>query len=172
MGTLGVIDVSGASVPAAAYPALALGLTGAMLLLGAFWGRAGGLIFIGLMLAVGTLAATAADNFEGERLTFAPTSSATVEDSYDLEAGDLVVDLSGVTDVEGLDGRELVIDGGVGEIDVIVPDGMDVVVDASTGIGVVRVFGQNNDGLVDIELLFPRVRQFFHLYRHIAGRDI
>ena len=48
VGTLGIIDVSGTSVPDAAYPALALALTGAMLLLGAFWGRAGGLIFIGL----------------------------------------------------------------------------------------------------------------------------
>lgn len=147
VGTLGVIDVSGAVVPAAAYPALALALTGAMLLLGAFWGRAGGLILIGLMLAAGTLAATAADNFEGERLAYAPTSAASVEDSYDLEAGDLVLDLSGVTDVEGLDGRELTIDGGVGEIDVIVPDGMDVAVDASTGVGDISVFGQHNDGL-------------------------
>lgn len=147
VGTLGIIDVSGTAVPSAAYPALSLTLTGAMLLLGAFWGRAGGLILIGLVLAAGTLAATAADNYDGERLVFTPTGAAAVSESYNLDAGDLLLDLSGVTDVEGLDGRELSIDGRVGEIEVIVPDGMDVTVDASTGVGDVSVLGQQRDGL-------------------------
>ena len=118
-----------------------------MLLLGAFWGRAGGLIFIGLLLAAGTLATTAADNYDGERLAYTPISAAAVSDSYDLEAGDLVLDLSGVEDVEGLDGRELTVDGGIGDIEVIVPDGMDVSVEASVGIGDVSIFGRHDDGL-------------------------
>lgn len=147
VGTLGIIDVSGTAVPSAAYPALALALTGAMLVLGAFWGRAGGLVLIGLMLAVGTLAATATDNYDGERLVFAPTSSTAVSNSYNLDAGRLLVDLSAVTDVDGLDGREISVDGGVGDIVVIVPDGMDVTVDASTGIGDVTVFDQHQEGL-------------------------
>lgn len=147
VGTLGVIDVSGTAVPSAAYPALALALTGAMLLLGAFWGRAGGLILIGLVLTVGTLATTTADNYDGERLEFAPISAAAVSDSYHLDTGRLLVDLSAVTDVDGLDGRELSVDGGVGDIVVIVPDGMDITVAASTGIGDVNVFDQHQNGL-------------------------
>ena len=94
IGTLGIIDVSGAAVPDAAYPALAMSLTGAMLLLGAFWGRAGGLIFIGLITAAATLGATATDNYDGKRLTYPPTSSAEVRDTYDMGAGELTLDLS------------------------------------------------------------------------------
>jgi phage shock protein PspC (stress-responsive transcriptional regulator) len=147
VGTLGIIDVSGTTVPDAAYPALAMSLTGAMLLLGAFWGRAGGLILIGLITAAATLGATATDNYDGKRLTYLPTSSAEVRDTYDLGAGELTLDLSAVDDVEGLDGRELTIDGGIGEIEVIVPDGMDITVDATTGVGDVSLFGRHDDGL-------------------------
>lgn len=146
VGTLGIIDVSGAAVPDAAYPALAMSLTGAMLLLGAFWGRAGGLIFIGLITAAATLGATATDNYDGKRLIYTPTSSAEVRDTYEMHAGELTLDLSDVDDVEGLDGRELAIDGGIGEIEVIVPDGMDITVDATTGVGDVSVFGRHDDG--------------------------
>lgn len=147
VGTLGIIDVSGTSVPDAAYPALALSLTGAMLLLGAFWGRAGGLIFVGLLAAIATLGATASDNYDGERLTYAPASSAEVRSSYEMGAGELTLDLSAVDDVEGLDGRELTIDGGIGDIEVVIPDGMDVSVDATTGVGAVKLFGEETDGL-------------------------
>jgi phage shock protein PspC (stress-responsive transcriptional regulator) len=146
VGTLGIIDVSGTVVPHAAYPALAMSLTGAMLLLGAFWGRAGGLILIGLITAAATLGATATDNYDARTLTYTPTSSAEVRDSYEMDAGELTLDLSQVRDVEGLDGRELTIDGGIGEIEVIVPDGMDVTASATTGVGDVSVFGEHDDG--------------------------
>ena len=50
LATVGIIDsATGASIPDSAYPALAVGITGAMLVLGAFWGRAGGLILVGLL---------------------------------------------------------------------------------------------------------------------------
>lgn len=147
LGTLGLIDVSGTAVPDPAYPALALALTGAMLLLGAFWGRAGGLIFIGLVAACATLGATATNNYDGERLTYAPTTSAEVRDSYEMGAGELTIDLSQVRDADGLDGNELRIDGGIGEIEVIVPDGMDVAVDASVGVGDLSLFGAHDEGL-------------------------
>lgn len=147
IGTLGLIDVSGTSVADAAYPALATALIGAMLLLGAFWGRAGGLIFLGLIAVVATLGATASDNVEHTPVVHAPTSAADVRDSYDFSAGDFTVDLSGVTDVEDLDGRELSIDAGLGDLEVIVPDGMDVSIEASAGAGDVTVLGERSEGL-------------------------
>jgi len=146
VGTLGLIDVSGTEAPSAAYPALALALTGAMLVLGAFWGRAGGLIFIGLVLSAVTLAATATANYVDTSLAYTPTSSAEVRDSYNLDGGDLTLDLSGVEDVERLGGREITINGGAGEIEVIVPPGMDVTAVATTGVGDVSLFSQHNDG--------------------------
>ncbi len=46
---LGIADLAGAPVADAAYPALALATIGAMLVVGAFYGRAGGLILLGLI---------------------------------------------------------------------------------------------------------------------------
>ena len=45
---LGIVDLAGADVADAAYPALAVAISGVMLLVGAFFGRAGGLILVGL----------------------------------------------------------------------------------------------------------------------------
>jgi hypothetical protein len=146
IGTLGLIDVSGTAVPSAAYPALGLALTGAMLVLGAFWGRAGGLILIGLVLSVATLIATATSDHVDTRLTYTPTSSAEVRQSYDLDGGELTLDLSQVTDLEELDGHELTINGGVGAIEVVVPRGMDVRAAGTVGVGDVRVFDRGGDG--------------------------
>jgi hypothetical protein len=151
VGTLGVVDAAGTDVPDAAYPALALAMTGLMLVLGAFWGRAGGLILVGLLAAVATLGATASDDWEGTRLAYSPTTPAEVRDSYDLGTGELTLDLSDVTDVEDLDGRRISIDGGVGSIEVVVPRGADVSVDASAGVGNVDVLGQESGG-VDVQL--------------------
>ncbi|WP_457207706.1 PspC domain-containing protein [Nocardioides sp. P5_C9_2] len=147
VGTLGVIEAAGTDVPPSGYPALALAITGAMLVLGAFWGRAGGLILVGLVAAVATLGATASGDWDGTSLTYAPTTPAEVRDSYDLGTGELTLDLSGVRDVEDLDGRRISIDGGVGAIEVVVPRGMDVTVDASAGVGNVDVLGQESGGL-------------------------
>ena len=47
VGVLGIVDVAGGTVAASAYPALALGICGLMLVVGAFFGRAGGLIALG-----------------------------------------------------------------------------------------------------------------------------
>ena len=52
-------DLAGWDAPISAYPAAVLAVCGVMLLVGAFYGRAGGLIFIGLLAALATLAGTA-----------------------------------------------------------------------------------------------------------------
>ncbi len=147
IGTLGVIDVAGTDVPFPAYPALALAITGAVLTVGAFWGRAGGLILLGLTLGALTLSSTGVTHFEGDQIAFAPTRSTNVAASYDLGAGEFVLDLSGVRDVEGLDGRLISVDGGVGSIEVIVPAGVNVYGDASAGVGELELFGQESGGL-------------------------
>ena len=41
-----------------------LALSGAFLLLGAFWGRAGGLILVGLVAAAATVGATIGDQWD------------------------------------------------------------------------------------------------------------
>ena len=143
VGVLGIVDLAGASVTDSAYPALALGLIGAMLVVGAFYGRAGGLIAVGLIAALGTAGATAANEVDAGTIDESPTLAADVDDTYDLFAGKIDLDLSNVRDIENLDGQHIDVEAVFGQIVVTVPDGVDVAVDASVDGGETRLFGEN-----------------------------
>ena len=126
VGVLGIIDLAGAAITDSAYPALALGLIGAMLVVGAFYGRAGGLIAVGLVAALATAGATAADEVDAGQIDESPNLAADVDDTYDLFAGKIDLDLSDVRDIENLDGRHIDVEVVFGQIVVTVPDGVDV----------------------------------------------
>jgi hypothetical protein len=148
LGVLGIVDLAGAPVADPAYPALAVGLTGAMLVVGAFWGRAGGLILLGLVSSFALTGATVAGQFDGETVHEKPLTAAAVQDSYDIGMGELVLDLSKVADPQSLDGRQIHLEAGVGRIEVIVPRGVDI--DASGqvgGPGHVVLFGDDKGGV-------------------------
>ena len=141
-GVLGVVDLAGADVPGSAYPAVALGTSAALLLLGAFWGRAGGLILLGLVAAVATAGATVASEADAGRIEATPATAEAVQDRYDLTFGEIELDLTEVVDPEALDGRTVELELGVaGRIEVRVPAGLDVVVRSTLDEGSVRVFG-------------------------------
>ena len=145
-GVLGVVDLAGVAVADSAYPALALGITALMLVVGAFWGRAGGLILLGFVAAIATAAATIGSSVGEQDHTYAPASADEVSQSYDFGGGRFSLDLSGVSDVEGLDGRDISIDGVGGRVEVVVPDGMDVDVHTTVVGGSSKVFDQSSDG--------------------------
>ncbi|WP_309649986.1 PspC domain-containing protein [Nocardioides sp.] len=147
VGVLGILDLAGAPISGAAYPALVLATTGVMLLVGAFFGRAGGLILVGLMAGVATAGATAAQEVDADRIDAAPRSAAQVEGAYELFAGEIVLDLSDVADLEGLDGRTVRVESVFGRIEVIVPEGLDVDVRSTIdGGGHSELFGADTDG--------------------------
>ena len=148
LGILGTIDAAGASVADGAYPALAVGTIGVMLVVGAFWGRAGGLILLGLLASFGLAGATAADQWDGTQRHESPDTAALVQDKYDFGAGELTLDLTQVADPQNLDGQTIDIEGGAGRIEVIVPDDMDVDLDASVGgPGDISAFGEHHNGI-------------------------
>ena len=150
VGVLGILDVAGAPVADPAYPALALGIIGVMLLVGSVYGRAGGLILLGLLTAVGLAGATAANHWDGDVVNVSPTTVSELEPSYDFSTGELVIDLTGLDDVEGLDGRSLDLEGGVGRIEVIVPDGVEAdVVSEVGGPGSITLFDQERGGIAN-----------------------
>lgn len=149
-GVLGMVDLAGANVADGAYPALAVGITGAMLVVGAFWGRAGGLILLGLLSTIGLVGATAADNYEGRAHTARPDTSAEVRNRYSFGAGEYVVDLTAVQDVAALDGRTIELEGGVGRIEVVLPDNVDVDAHGQVGgPGAVDLFGEETGGVAN-----------------------
>jgi phage shock protein PspC (stress-responsive transcriptional regulator) len=147
MGTLGMIDVGGADIAASAYPALATAIAGLMLLVGAFYGRAGGIIALGLLTATALAGTTVGEHVDGQHSVIRPTTSAELSDTYSQAAGELVVDLSAVADPVALDGRRITLEQGAGRIEVVVPDTVDVVTTASVGAGNIGTFGATREGL-------------------------
>jgi len=147
-GLLGMVDLAGVAVPDSAYAALPVGLIGIMLVLGSFFGRAGGLILAGLVATVILVAATISDRWDGDNLRETPTSASEVSPEYRIDAGELVLDLRSITDPANLDGRTIRVEGGVGFLQIILPTDMDARVVAQVdGPGDVGVFGEHSDGI-------------------------
>jgi hypothetical protein len=178
LGLLGIVDLAGADVAPSAYPATVLGLSALFLLLGSFFGRAGGIILVGLVAAAATVGATVADRWDPQRTTVDPVSAVQVSDSYSMDVGELVLDLTDVRDPQALDGRQITVDGNVGHLDIRVPADVTVVSDNHvTGIGGINAFGRNSGG-VDTTLTSvhsagagaPRVTIVSQL--HVGGIDV
>lgn len=141
-GVLGMVDVSGADVAPTAYAALAVALTGAALVLSSVWGRGGGLIALGLAASLGLAATAGAGVVDSDPVTVTPER---IGGSYSWGAGTYTVDL---TDATANPRRQshLSAELGVGELTVIVPEDVDVVVNAEVGLGDVTVFGSRQGG--------------------------
>ena len=98
-------------------------------MVGSFWGRAGGLIALGVVAAVATAAATLGNDFPEDRFDYAPTSGRRGATTATTSAAASSPSTSpAISDVDALDGRDITIDGVGGRVEVIVPDGMDVTV--------------------------------------------
>lgn len=117
LSTMAVFGVTTAS----AYPAAALAIVAGALLLGAFWGRAGGLILIGLLIVPVLAVTTGIDKVSEGRSTWRPTTAAGVQDSYHRDLGRGVLDLSRVTNPRDLDGRTVKVSVNVGTLEVLLP---------------------------------------------------
>ncbi|HEX5585838.1 MAG TPA: LiaF domain-containing protein, partial [Acidimicrobiia bacterium] len=123
--------------------ALALALVGAALITSAWFGRARGLIALGIALALAVGAFGVIDvplrGGIGDT-THRPRAVGAVDGSYEMAIGRLTVDLGAVD----FSGRRRTVHAalGIGKLDVIVPDGVRVVADGHAGAGTVIVFGR------------------------------
>ncbi|MDH4364322.1 MAG: PspC domain-containing protein [Acidimicrobiia bacterium] len=104
------------------------------------------------LLAIGGLAIAIARggiDIEGDTRTYTVSSAADLPLLIDTDAGDVVIDLSGLTPAElaSLD-EPAAIDARLdfGSLEVIVPDGIKASIDASTVLGDVELFGRTDDG--------------------------
>ncbi|MEJ7795613.1 MAG: PspC domain-containing protein [Nocardioides sp.] len=146
IGILGIVDLAGLDVAHSAYPALVLAVSGVMLVVGAFYGRAGGLILLGLVAALATAGATAAHETDAGPIVETPRTAASVQSTYDLGVGEIQLDLTEVADLDNLDGRTIRLEATFGRIEVILPAGVDVDVNADVeAAGTTRLFGSSED---------------------------
>ncbi|GAA3667825.1 hypothetical protein GCM10022237_29610 [Nocardioides ginsengisoli] len=144
VGTLATLDLAGVRVIPSAYPATVLGVVGVMLLVGAFYGRAGGLILIGLLAAGATAITSVADNTDIGQTKPTLEHASQLLPSYELGVGEIVIDLRGIKDLPDLNDRTLTLDLDVGHIEVIVPkEGLNVQVTGDVDAGEILMFGKN-----------------------------
>lgn len=123
-GLLGMVDVaSGVHVVPAAYPAVAVAIVAIALVVGAFWGRAGGLVAVGILGVLATLGATAGHELAwGGDATDTPRTAAAVAGTYDrMGIGRYTLDLTRIRDPRDLDGRTVHVSGHVGDLEIDVP---------------------------------------------------
>ncbi len=133
----------------AVYGGITLAIIGAGLVASAFFGRARGLIFLGIAVLPFAWAIAAVDldwhDGIGEE-TDTVNSLADLEDSYTFGVGDYEVDLSAV-DLGGAE-RDVEVGLTIGELTVWVPDTLQVVIDADTRLGEIEVFGTTDVGVL------------------------
>ena len=146
-----LLDASGVEVPWRAVLPAALIAVGLACVAGAFRGRQHALMVVGVALTVVLSLAAAADwdldvpwgGGVGDR-TERPTTPADLT-GYELGVGNLVVDLRQLQVPPGTTAVEARV--GIGELVVEVPQGVSVQVVASSGLGQVQVFGDEDGGI-------------------------
>lgn len=142
LGVLGLFDtvVPGFHPDFHHYVALAAGVTGLGVVVGAWFGRPGGLIVLGLalvpVLVFSRLVGGTDITSVGQDLHL-PGSVDRISETYRLDAGELVIDLREID----FEGRTVEVDTevGIGEVLVRLPAGLAADVSGQVGIGTVRV---------------------------------
>ncbi|WP_046768967.1 PspC domain-containing protein [Jiangella alkaliphila] len=150
VGVLAVNDATWATYPPAMYVAVPLGIVAVGLLVGAWYGRSRGLIFLGFLLSIALVPATWLSQWDlqdvGDATYTYATPSAVPTEPQSHGVGDNVYDLSGLTLTDTQTVR-LSVEQGVGELTVLVPPNADVTVSsASIGAGDMSILGESRDG--------------------------
>jgi phage shock protein PspC (stress-responsive transcriptional regulator) len=153
VGALAVVNLAGYHVPPSAFLATALGLVGVGLLIGTWFGRARGLIVLGILLSI-VLSGGLVAGWDSPRgwwnqagtATWAPASVEAVQREYRQGIGDATLDLSKVdfseSDIVTID---IAVD--LGTLKIKVPSSVDVTVNAQVDVGDASVFQEKWDGL-------------------------
>jgi hypothetical protein len=149
VGILGMVDLAGARFPASAYFAVPLAVVAAGLIVGAWYGRARGLIAVGVVLAIPLAIVGVAERWDlagvSGNVSWRPASVAQLNDTYSVDIGNGVLDLSAL-DFTGRSERvEARVD--VGNLTIILPPAVDAQVSAQVDIGNATVFGRGWNGI-------------------------
>jgi hypothetical protein len=146
---MAMVDLAGARFPVSAYFAVPLAVVAVGLLIGAWYGRARALIALGAVLAVPLVVVGTVETWDlasvGGNVTWQPASVDQLTDSYSLDVGNGVLDLSKL-DFTGLNERvDARVD--IGNLTVILPPTVDAEVQAQVDVGNANVFGKQWNGI-------------------------
>jgi phage shock protein PspC (stress-responsive transcriptional regulator) len=153
LGLLALItNFSDWDIPARFFFGSALLVVGLGLVAAAFTGgrtARGGLIALGVVLSLGTIA-SATDDWHGGRdgvgdRTYRPATAAEVHPVYRGGMGDMTIDLSRLD--QGFSGDPVTtrVEHGMGDVEIVVPRSADVRLTVEHGLGDVEVFDRGSD---------------------------
>ncbi len=137
-----------------AYVAVALGVVAVGLLVSTLVGNGGPLIGIGILLAITLAIGSLLPNGKFGEQKPTPTNATQVDPHYRHGVGLIELDLTQVSDPTALLGRTVEIEAGIGQTTVIVPEDLNVRVNADIDAGEIRVFDRKTDG-ADTALDYP-----------------
>jgi phage shock protein PspC (stress-responsive transcriptional regulator) len=149
LGAMALSDALGWIDPSFAdYVAATIGVIGVGLLAGVVWGRSIALIVVGLLLLPLLFFSRFVPlNLNGEvgEVRYAPTTISQVQPEYRLAAGELRLDLSEVDLVGGT--LNVLVEVGAGEVIIDLPPNAGFDIDASVGIGELRLLARHDTGI-------------------------
>ena len=149
LGAMALADAVGWIDPSFAdYVAATIGVIGVGLLAGVIWGRSIALIVVGLLLLpILFFSRFVPLNLNGEfgEVRYAPSTISQVQPEYRLAAGELRLDLSEIDLVGGT--LNVLVEVGAGEVIIDLPPDAGLDIDASVGIGELRLLARHDTGI-------------------------
>jgi hypothetical protein len=141
-GLLGALDMGGVDVSFSAYFAAALVTTALGLIVGAWFGRARGLIALALVLSFALGVSSGLERFgrDWAPSVYRPATLTAVADQYDFNVGNVTLDLRAV-DFDGQT-QAVAVTMKLGQLKVLLPDAVDTTVDAGVDGGRMVLFGE------------------------------
>jgi phage shock protein PspC (stress-responsive transcriptional regulator) len=141
-GLIGAVDMSGVDVDISAYFAAALVTTALGLIVGAWFGRARGLIALALVLSFALGVSSGLERFgrEWTPSVYRPTTITAVADQYDFNVGNVTLDLRQV-DFAGQT-QAIAVNMKLGQLKVLLPEKVDATVEAGVEGGRLVLFGE------------------------------
>ncbi|MCW2798719.1 MAG: hypothetical protein JWQ70_191 [Aeromicrobium sp.] len=140
--------------PWTTYVAVALGITAVGLIVGTVYGYGGPLIALGIVLGLVLAFGSVLPSPKVGDQSVAPLTATQVDGTYKHGIGLLKLDLSSVAKPDQLLGRTITLKSGVGQTKVIVPAGINVVIDSHLKVGEIDVFERQVNG-TDNDLAYP-----------------
>ncbi|BCJ52274.1 hypothetical protein Asp14428_37490 [Actinoplanes sp. NBRC 14428] len=151
MGLVALTDLAGADVPVSGYFAAALATIALGLIVGAWFGRARGLIFLAILATLGLSISTGAEQYGPEfaNNAYRPQSVASVADRYDFSVGNATLDLRAL-DFTGHD-QAVTIAMKFGQVRVLLPDKVDTTTSVTMNDGRVLLYGRDVTGNLNVQ---------------------
>nr|BFE76546.1 hypothetical protein GCM10020092_098470 [Actinoplanes digitatis] len=146
MGLLALIDLAGADLSVSAYFAAALTTIALGLIVGTWFGRSRGLIFLAILACVGLAVSSGAETWGGElgNSSYRPQSIGAVADRYDFTIGTATLDLRAVdfTNHEQVTTVAMKL----GQLRILLPDNVDTTTTVQMDGGRAEIFGRQWEG--------------------------